>query len=42
MDNILIAFESLNHMKNNRIGKQGYMAFKLDMSKRMIGRVVFS
>ena len=32
-DNILIAFESLHHMKNNCSGKQGYMAFKLDMSK---------
>ena len=36
-DNILIAFESLHHMKNNCSGKQGYMALKLDMSKRMIG-----
>ena len=32
-DNILIAFESLHHMKNNCSGKQGYMAFKLVMSK---------
>ena len=36
-DNILIAFESLHHMKNNCSGKQGYMALKLDMSKCMIG-----
>ena len=32
-DNILIAFESLHHMKNNCIGKKGFMALKLDMSK---------
>ena len=32
-DNILIAFESLHHMENNCISKQGYMALKLDMSK---------
>ena len=32
-DNILIAFESLHCMKNNCLGKQRYMAFKLDMSK---------
>ena len=32
-DNILIAVESLHHMKNNCIGKQGFMALKLDMSK---------
>ena len=31
--NILIAFESLHHMKNNCIGKQGYMALQLDTSK---------
>ena len=32
-NNILIAFESLHHMKNKCSGKQGYMALKLDMSK---------
>ena len=31
-DNILIAFETLHHMKLMK-GKQGYMALKLDMSK---------
>ena len=35
-ENVLIAFESLHHMKNNCIGKTGFMALKLDMSK--IGR----
>ena len=32
-DNILIAFKSLHHMKNNCIGKKGFTALKLDMSK---------
>ena len=32
-DNILIAFESLHHMKNTCMGKTGFMALKLDMSK---------
>ena len=32
-ENILIAYESLHHMKNNCTGKQGFMVFKLDMSK---------
>ena len=32
-DNILIAFESLHHMKTNCTGKKGFMAMKLDMSK---------
>ena len=32
-DNILIAFESLHHMKTSCIGKKGFMAMKLDMSK---------
>ena len=31
--NILIAFESLHHMKTNCTGKKGFMAMKLDMSK---------
>ena len=32
-NNILIAFESLHHMKTNCMGEKGFMAFKLDMSK---------
>jgi hypothetical protein len=32
-DNILIAFETLHHMKHHMHGKQGSMALKLDMSK---------
>uniref|UniRef100_A0A2N9EX83 Reverse transcriptase domain-containing protein n=1 Tax=Fagus sylvatica TaxID=28930 RepID=A0A2N9EX83_FAGSY len=32
-DNILIAFETLHHMKHMKGNKQGYMALKLDMSK---------
>ena len=32
-DNILIAFKSLHHMKTQCLGKEGYMALKLDMSK---------
>ena len=32
-DNILIAFETLHHMHNQRSGKVGSMALKLDMSK---------
>ncbi|XP_030958481.1 uncharacterized protein LOC115980358 [Quercus lobata] len=32
-DNILIAFESLHHMKNSCSSKKGFMAMKLDMSK---------
>ncbi|XP_050241121.1 uncharacterized protein LOC126690018 [Quercus robur] len=32
-DNILIAFESLHHMKATCTGKTGFMALKLDMSK---------
>ena len=32
-DNILIAFESLHHMKTNCTGKKGFMAMKLDMCK---------
>jgi hypothetical protein len=30
-DNILVAFETLHHMQNNRRGKEGQMALKLDM-----------
>uniref|UniRef100_A0A2N9G161 Reverse transcriptase domain-containing protein n=1 Tax=Fagus sylvatica TaxID=28930 RepID=A0A2N9G161_FAGSY len=32
-DNVLIAFETLHHMHNQRSGKVGTMALKLDMSK---------
>ena len=32
-DNILVAFETLHHLKNKRTGKTGSMALKLDMSK---------
>ena len=32
-DNILVAFESLHHMKTKKRGKEGFMAMKLDMSK---------
>ena len=33
LDNILVAFETLHHMKTKKRGKEGYMAMKLDMSK---------
>ena len=32
-DNILVAFETLHHLKNKRKGKMGFMTLKLDMSK---------
>ena len=32
-DNILIAFESLHYMKTQSLGKEGFMALKLDISK---------
>ncbi len=32
-DNILVAFETLHHMKSQNLGKGGSMALKLDMSK---------
>ena len=32
-NNILVAFETLHHMKTKKIGKVGYMGLKLDMSK---------
>ena len=32
-DNILVAFETLHHMKTHKAKKLGFMAFKLDMSK---------
>ena len=32
-DNILVAFETLHHMKRKRSGKMGHMGLKLDMSK---------
>ena len=33
LDNIMVAFETLHHMKNHNSGKHGFMAIKLDMSK---------
>ena len=33
LDNILVAFETLHHMKNQKEKKGGFMALKLDMSK---------
>ena len=32
-DNILVAFETLHHMKNHKSKKMGFLALKLDMSK---------
>ena len=32
-DNILVAFETLHHLKTKKTGKNGFMAMKLDMSK---------
>ena len=32
-DNILVAFETLHHMKTKKYGKVGHMALKLDMSQ---------
>ena len=32
-DNILMAFETLHYMKHQQMGKSGFMALKLDMSK---------
>ena len=32
-DNVLVAFETMNHIKHKRTGKVGEMALKLDMSK---------
>ena len=32
-DNVLIAFETMQHIKQRRKGKGGLMAIKLDMSK---------
>ena len=32
-NNILVAFETLHHMKTNKSGKNGFMTMKLDMSK---------
>ena len=32
-DNILVAFETLHHMKTSKSGKNGFMTMKLDMSK---------
>ena len=35
-DNILVAFESLHHMKHKKVGKSSFMAMKLDMSKAYV------
>ena len=32
-DNILVAFETLHHLKHKRKGKTGFMTLELDMSK---------
>ena len=32
-DNILVAFETLNHMKTKKLGKLGFKTLKLDMNK---------
>ncbi|KAM6593181.1 hypothetical protein CsatA_000884 [Cannabis sativa] len=32
-DNIMISFEVMHYLKRKRLGKEGYMAIKLDMSK---------
>lgn len=32
-DNILVAYESLHHMKNKKVGRSSFMAMKLDISK---------
>jgi hypothetical protein len=32
-DNVLVAFETLHHMHHNKMGREGVMALKLDMSK---------
>ncbi|XP_042983365.1 uncharacterized protein LOC122312778 [Carya illinoinensis] len=32
-DNVLIAYELVNYLRNKRHGKKGYMSIKLDMSK---------
>lgn len=32
-DNVIVAYELLHSMKNNRRGKEGFVALKLDISK---------
>ena len=32
-DNVLVAFETLHHMHHNKLGREGAMALKLDISK---------
>ena len=33
LDNILVAFETLHHMKTKKLGKKDHLALKLDMTK---------
>jgi hypothetical protein len=33
IDNILVAFETLHHMQHNKMGRDGAMTLKLNMSK---------
>lgn len=33
IDNVMVSFEVLHYLKRKKIGKEGYMAVKLDMSK---------
>lgn len=32
-DNIMIAYEIMHYLRGRKVGKHGYMALKLDMSK---------
>lgn len=33
MDNVVVAYEAMHSMNNNNLGKSGFMAMKLNMSK---------